>query len=183
VDAGECTAGCGDFELHLTPGKAYTVHVEPINSSFTSGSGISPCANGQLDTIVSEVIAQISTQCTAGASLGLGNITTESTGGVDASENAALVKALTKASHDGFFGQNYSSEDLRFATSLSLAVTTDCAESDANEDDSSSTSSGCSCLIQNRSASHLYSSNPLVWLFFVLPVFILFSAKIKARGR
>lgn len=181
VDDGECTSGCGDFELHLTPGKSYTVHVEPINSSFTSGSGISPCANDQLDTIVSEVIASISAQCTAGATVNLGNITTDSTGGVDASESAALVKALSKTTHNEFFGQNYSAEDLRFT--MSLAVTTDCVESDANEDDSSSTSSGCSCLIQNRPVSHWYSSNPLVWLFLALPVFVLFSAKITARRR
>lgn len=182
VDDGECTSGCGDFELYLTPGKSYTVHVEPISSSFTGGSGISPCANDQLDTIVSEVIANISAQCTAGAPVDLGDITTDSTGGVAASESATLVKALVKTAKNEFFGQNYSAEDLRFATSF--VVTSDCAESEANDDDdSSSGSSGCSCLIQKTSATSLYAANPLVWLFFALPVFIWFFAKMKIRGR
>jgi hypothetical protein len=83
VDDGECTSNCGYFALYLTPGKDYTVNVEPIYESFVGGSGMGPCYAAQLDTITEEEVATVSSaQCTAGTTLSLGSITTTSTGGV-----------------------------------------------------------------------------------------------------
>lgn len=86
-DEGECISGCGDFELRLPAGKAYTIKVMPINADFTGGSGISPCVEEQLDTIVEEEIGEITAaQCVAGAQLAFAtDVTTLSTGGVVAS--------------------------------------------------------------------------------------------------
>lgn len=87
VDEGECTSGCGDFQLYLEPGKEYSINVRAINSAFQGGSGISPCAFGQLTTIVdADAVATISgSQCVGGTTVALGEITTSSTGGVTSS--------------------------------------------------------------------------------------------------
>lgn len=97
ADSGECTANCGDFQLYLDPGLAYTVKVTAINPSFTGGSGISPCANGQLTNVETETIATVTAeQCVAGATVALGTLTTTSaysssqTGGVSASLSAEI---------------------------------------------------------------------------------------------
>jgi hypothetical protein len=83
-DDGECQSDCGHFVLHLEPGKSYTISVNPINADFIGGSGISPCVEEQLSSIVAEDIGTITAdQCTAGAALTFsGDITTTSTGGV-----------------------------------------------------------------------------------------------------
>lgn len=88
VDEGECTSRCGYFELYLTPGKDYTIRVEPIYEGFVGGSGMGPCYGVQLDTITEEDVAAVSSaQCTAGTSLSLGSITTTSTGGVGSDDS------------------------------------------------------------------------------------------------
>lgn len=91
VDPGECVSNCGDFQLYLDPGVDYTIKVHPINSTFTGGSGISPCANGQLTTINTETIATVTAaQCTEGATITLGDLTTTSTGGVTPSGSESV---------------------------------------------------------------------------------------------
>jgi len=87
ADDGECTSDCGDFILHLLPGKTYTIKVMPIDTSFIGGSGISPCANGQLTGIVEQELEVISgTTCTAGGTFAFPSaLTTTSTGGTTAS--------------------------------------------------------------------------------------------------
>ena len=87
---GECTSDCGDFVLYLTPGTAYNLKVMPIKSSFTGGSSLSPCGDSQLSTISAETLGTISSRCSAGATLPLGNLTAdESTGGVDSTTGSS----------------------------------------------------------------------------------------------
>lgn len=59
-DSGECTSGCGDFQLYLQPGTTYTLKVESISSTYVGGSGISPCDATQLSACVAGIV----TKCT-----------------------------------------------------------------------------------------------------------------------
>lgn len=73
-----CTSNCGAFQLYLQPSLAYTLNVTQIDATFTGGTGVGPCST-QDSSIVEEEIASISTsQCTAGSTIALGNITTTS---------------------------------------------------------------------------------------------------------
>lgn len=82
VDAGECESNCGRFELYLDPEKiSYTLTVQPIFESFIVGSSVGPCVNAQADGIEEEVIATITaTECVAGETYDLGDITISSSG-------------------------------------------------------------------------------------------------------
>lgn len=165
VDAGECTSNCGDFQLYLTPGKTYTVAVAAINSSFTGGSGISPCANGQLSTIVDEDVATITAgQCTAGGTLSLGNITTTSTGGVSPSLSAFLQNDWDQPG-----------ELPRVIGGSSTAhATTSCPESATTTTSSGSGSSGSGCSLVNGN-----QTQSVVWptLGFTLLAMIMWRLK------
>lgn len=143
VDSGECASGCGDFQLYLEPGNAYVITVQPINSSFTGGSGISPCANSQISTISTESIDSITAaQCTAGATIALGNKTaTLSTGGVtpsgsesaipDLETDMEIVHALPPAAIGGGYD-----------VATQLDTSTSCPESDGSTSGSGTTTGG-----------------------------------------
>lgn len=102
ADDGECTSGCGGFTIYLRPGRTYALVASAINSSFVGGSGISPCANGQLAACTGNssttsgcaanetltvnsagetISTKIATECTAGAVVALGNIGSNSISG------------------------------------------------------------------------------------------------------
>ncbi len=83
---GECLDNCGDFILRgLDPTKTYTITIKPIDSSWTGGSSLSPCGNGQLSGIDEEdVITIVGATQAAGSTRNLGTITTGSSSGVEA---------------------------------------------------------------------------------------------------
>lgn len=83
----EVTSECGDFILRgLDPSLSYTITVKPIDSSWRNGSGINPC-NPQLSGIVEKEVATIDAgECSAGATLDLGILPTDSTGGLEVCE-------------------------------------------------------------------------------------------------
>lgn len=160
ADAGECTSNCGDFQLYLTPGKTYTVSVKAINSTFTGGSGISPCANAQLSTINDQDIATVTgSQCTAGGTLALGNITTSSTGGVTGSLSAFLT--------DNFDDDVLSAEVPRVIGGYrqSRNATTSCPESATTTTSSSGSGSSGGCSLDHNNKNNL---TPVFLLGFVL---------------
>ncbi|MDO8520252.1 MAG: hypothetical protein Q7T11_08845 [Deltaproteobacteria bacterium] len=80
----ECLSDCGDFILRgLDPSKNYTITVKPISSQWTGGSGIFPC-DPQLSGIEEQEIDSFSAgDCAGGATRALGDVETDSTGGVD----------------------------------------------------------------------------------------------------
>lgn len=164
ADSGECTANCGDFQLYLDPGISYTVSVTAVNSEFTGGSGLSPCANGQLTNVTTETLATVSaTECVAGATVALGTITTTSTysssqtGGVAASLSAALtIDPELLHDEDGF---GFALEDITDVTPPYLIggpdvrparATASCPESSGS---SSSSSGGSSTTSSTSSGS------------------------------
>jgi hypothetical protein len=95
----ECLSNCGDFELYLRPSRSYSLLIADIDETFVGGSGISPCNDEQLPVctqamidacdeaatdadcvacVVNETLVSISTDCTAGATVALGDVTTQS---------------------------------------------------------------------------------------------------------
>lgn len=85
---GECLSDCGAFTLRgLDPTKTYTITVKPIDPEWEGGSSLSPCVNGQLTGIESEVISGAVTAA-AGETIDLGVITTRSSGGIDEGEGS-----------------------------------------------------------------------------------------------
>lgn len=113
----ECSSDCGVFTLRgLDPDEeTYTITVKPIDASWISGSGINPCASGQLTGVVEEEIATI-TDCTAGVTTDLGTITTESSGGTSGDDDDD-DSATTTCGED----QNFESCDPIIDCSLSHA--------------------------------------------------------------
>lgn len=141
ADDEECTSDCGDFVFYLDPDKSYTLATNDINSSFVGGSGISPCANGQLpectalnisrctdgdestscqscvvtetlstNTSNSSIASLIESQCTAGATVNLGNILSNSISGVTAgSGTASGGSALSACGLNTQTGRSHSS--------------------------------------------------------------------------
>lgn len=90
TDTGECLSDCGYFELHLTPGKDYTIALRAMSESLTAGSGMGPCSDDPLTSIGDEDIAQVAAEeCVAGETLALGEIDTDATGGVIESRGGA----------------------------------------------------------------------------------------------
>ncbi len=116
--ADECTSGCGNFTLYLEPATTYALSVASINSGFTGGSSVGPCASAQLtvctDSIITactddvasttctacvkedplttndasaDIAAKIQAECTAGAVVSLGDITTRSVSKPSAAES------------------------------------------------------------------------------------------------
>ena len=167
ADSGECSSNCGDFQLYLTPGKSYTISVKAINSSFTGGSGISPCANSQLSTIVDQDIATVTgSQCTAGGTLSLGNLTTQSTGGVTSSINALLEDESLNLTQTGEVPKVIGGNNNTLQTSTS------CPESVASTTTSSS-SSGGSCQLAPSLTINLTSFWLLTGLFGIFLLFRL----------
>lgn len=84
-DSGECDLACGDFSLYLKPGVNYTLTVRQINPDFTGGSSVGPCESAQRTDIVEEEIRDIGgADCTAGATLALGEIQTATVPGESA---------------------------------------------------------------------------------------------------
>lgn len=171
ADSGECTSNCGDFQLYLTPGKSYTISVKTINSTFTGGSGISPCANDQTEPCSSadtgesciedqDIATVTSSQCTAGGTLALGNIPT-------------LSRVVSSSSLSAFLENDFENEITPAEIPRVLGgprhsrnATTSCPES-ASSTTSSSSSSGSSssgCSLDN-SASHSWT--PFVFLGLV----------------
>lgn len=76
VDSGECTSGCGYFQLYLEPGADYELNIYDINSLFVGGSSVGPCINSQLALgFDGDSIANVSSsQCVAGTTVSLGEI-------------------------------------------------------------------------------------------------------------
>lgn len=81
---GECLDDCGEFVLRGVPtDKTTQIIVRPIDASWTGGSGINPCVNGQVAGVVEETIATLSVgDCSAGEKEKLGTVTTASSGGI-----------------------------------------------------------------------------------------------------
>lgn len=174
ADSGECTSNCGDFQLFLDPGVEYTLKVMPINSSFTGGSGISPCANGQLDTINEETIGTVTAaQCTAGTTIALGNITTTSTGGVTPS--ASISQALV---HDDQEDLNILPPALIGGYYSQPPEATSCPESGGSNNattNNNSSSSGC----QLNAATPFLLENVIVLLG---GLFLLFLFRFRSNA-
>ena len=175
VDSGECTSGCGGVETYLLPGRTYTLNIKPFNSSFTGGSGISPCSNSQLTECTAAIIARctdsdsstscsacvedetittndaaenistkITTECTAGATVSLGDISTTSVSSTS-SATQTLVKALTVSNL--FDDLDNTSKLMTFSGYTKYA--TSCPESTGSTTSSSgSSSSSSSCSLQ-----------------------------------
>ena len=84
----ECLSDCGDFTLRgLDPAKTYTITVKPIDPGWEGGSSLSPCVNGQLIGIESEIVSSAA-NAAAGETLDLGVFTTISSGGIDEGEES-----------------------------------------------------------------------------------------------
>lgn len=76
--SGECLSDCGSFTLRgLDPSKSYTITVKPVDSQWTGGSGIGPCSTQNSDVVEEEI--GTSDDCSAGATVELGTVATEST--------------------------------------------------------------------------------------------------------
>lgn len=83
TDSGECSTNCGYFAMYQKAGVEYAVTVKPIETTFVGGSSVGPCVDSQLTTIEEEQVATVtSSQCSAGSTIALGDITTTSSGGV-----------------------------------------------------------------------------------------------------
>lgn len=99
--AGECLSGCGGVTLRgLAPGTTYAISVVPIDEAWQGGSGINPCGNNQLETVVEQEIAAVSALCTEGATISLGTVITKSTGGTtegSESSSGSSTSSSTKA--------------------------------------------------------------------------------------
>ncbi len=165
ADLGECDSDCGDFILYLKPGTTYTFTVASINSSFTAGSGISPCADTQItactDTLItnctddststscracvkdetiatnaaaSNIAAIIAAQCTAGATVSLGDISSNSVS-KDSASTETLIKDPTSAIVASFTTPRY------LSSPTPMYEATDCSESGGSS--GSTGSSGC----------------------------------------
>lgn len=84
TDPGECYQDCGHFEMYLAAGQTYTLTLKPITTEFSGGSGMGPCFNDPIDTVVQETLTTVAgADCVGGATLALGDFTTNSTGGVE----------------------------------------------------------------------------------------------------
>ncbi|MDO8520253.1 MAG: matrixin family metalloprotease [Deltaproteobacteria bacterium] len=80
TESGECVSGCGDFMLiGIDPDKNYTITVKPVDPAWVGGSGINPCWIDQPTGVEEEAIGNV-VDCTAGETIDLGSLTTESSG-------------------------------------------------------------------------------------------------------
>lgn len=158
ADSGECDSGCGNFQFFLRPGRTYALKIKPINSSFTGGSGISPCVNSQLascpnngkacvkdETLTTNaagetISTKITNQCTAGATVALGNIVSNSTSILTAS---ALTKSLMVSS-PALSNLAFEESPLLLASTRFSSFATSCPESAGSGSSGSSKSSSCS---------------------------------------
>lgn len=167
ADDGECLSGCGNFEFYLDPDLSYTVRVTEVDPGFVGGSGISPCANGQLSNIETETLATISAaDCTAGAAVSLGTITTTSaysssqTGGVSASLTSGEGIAPQMLFDDEGYGFAFE-DDPGFAPPFLIGgssvrparVAASCPESDGSGGSGGSSSGGSSSGSSSSSSS------------------------------
>lgn len=198
-DSGECTDGCGDFVLYLQPGVSYTLSVASLDSSAVGGGGIGPCRSSQLSACTTTIVNRctsnlsctacindetltannasnniatlISTGCTAGAVVNLGDITTGSISSTSADTvngSVSASPALTAVlSDDDLFSRVLS------ASSDSVYQSASCPESGGSStSDSSSTSCGLSCRLSREEVGFSqFMAFPT--LFLVSLVFII----------
>ena len=124
VNTANCTSGCGDFQLYLTPGIAYTLSAKTIDSTFVSSKAIFPCRDAQLpncdecadgdttcvDTCLKETSlgTVVTASDTAGTTIALGNLQTLSTGGspvatttTNSKAGCALITSAQKSHGNG----------------------------------------------------------------------------------
>lgn len=145
VDKGECDAGCGDFTLYLRPSRTLSlVRVRSINPVFINGSGIRPCVDAQLpncddvsgeacvedETLVTNtsgdnITSKINSECLAGATVALGNISTNSVS-VD-SVSSSLSARVSNTSQKKYSLATLQSKLLR--SSNQISAQTSCPES------------------------------------------------------
>jgi hypothetical protein len=185
-DSGECTSGCGGVEAYLSPGSTYGMRSAKISSSFTGGSGVSPCSSSQLslctaanivlcdssDTSCSACVANealttstngdiatlISSQCTAGAVVNLGSITTSSVSQTTAA--SLLTTAIDEDDSDVWVPDAMYLSDLVSEGDSEAQYQTSCPESGGATTTTSSSSGGCSL---NTGQSTLPNHYSLWW--------------------
>lgn len=77
----ECDDQCGDFQFYLETGKEYTISTREIDDAMVGASAVGPCRSAQKSGIEAETgLATVTAaQCTAGATVSLGDISTLST--------------------------------------------------------------------------------------------------------
>lgn len=178
-DSGECTDNCGDFVLYLQPGVSYTLSVASMDSSAVNGGGVGPCRSSQLSACTTLIVNRctsgldctacvndetlttnndgndittlISTGCTAGAVVNLGNITTGSVSSTSANTvngSVSASPALTAAMRDdNFYERAFLSARLLSSSDSAYQSASSCPESDGSDDDSSGSTS---CSLSHR---------------------------------
>ncbi|MBU1917960.1 MAG: hypothetical protein ABII18_00900 [bacterium] len=184
-DAGECLSDCGAFEVYLEPGVEYSFTVNSINSSFYGGSSVGPClvpltactndiidectdgdsttsctacvANQTITKNASNenIAAKILANCTAGATVSLGDINSLSVSSASSSTET-LIKGLVQTSINGISVDQ--TKVLRnnglYLNSPLYAI--DCPESGGSGGGGeSSSSSGCSLFTGNMTVSQI----------------------------
>ncbi|EKD42107.1 MAG: hypothetical protein ACD_73C00328G0002 [uncultured bacterium] len=100
VDDGECTSDCGDFILRLQPATDYSITIKPLTETWISSSSVGPCKNEQLTGIIEEEISTVS-GCTAGETIELGVVATQSTGGISSGDTTGESDGTTSTADCG----------------------------------------------------------------------------------